>query len=163
MVTWRRAWRAAGAWLAWSLIWGIIGVIFIGIGIFIIFNSSNNFIGQTLLGNSNAELISSLVLIVIGVIILGLGAVASFIKINFEVFDEEIHERDFDAVITKNGNFTCLLCSEHNFTGDAGRITEHIEQSHNIDSDYQAIKGWSDDCEKEAEIYLKIQKKDNSH
>ena len=66
---------------------------------------------------------------------------------------------DFDVVLTENDNFTCLLCCEHNFTGDAGRIVEHIEQMQNIAIDYQAIKGWNEDFENEAEIYLKKQKR----
>ncbi len=162
MVTWGRAWRAAGTWLVWSLIWGFIGIILIGIGIFVISRSSYN-LGALLFGSSASyatELIGGLILIVIGVIILGFGAIASFFKINSEVIAEEIyHARDFDAILTENDNFTCLLCCEHNFTGDAGRIVEHIEQMHNIDIDYQAIKGWNDGFENEAEIYLKKQKR----
>ena len=50
------------------------------------------------------------------------------------------------------------MCSENNFIGDAGKIVEHIEQKHNIDSDYQKIKGWNDEFENEAEMYLKIKK-----
>ncbi len=52
-----------------------------------------------------------------------------FSKINSEVIDKEVNEAlDFDAVLTKNGNFTYLLCCGHNFAGDARRIVEHVEQ-----------------------------------
>jgi hypothetical protein len=162
MVTWERAWKAAWTWLAWSLIWGFAGITLVAIGFFVILDSSNN-LATLFLGSSASyatELMGGLTLVVIGWIILGLSAIASFFKINSEVIDQEIyHARDFDAVLIENDKLTCLLCSEHNFTGDAGRIVEHIEQMHNIDIDHQAIKGWNDDFENEAELYLKNKNK----
>ncbi|MGD0407123.1 MAG: hypothetical protein ABSB10_10805 [Candidatus Bathyarchaeia archaeon] len=39
MVTWGRAWRAAGAWFGWSIVWGMAGLILIGAGVAVIIGS----------------------------------------------------------------------------------------------------------------------------
>jgi hypothetical protein len=90
MVTWERAWRAAGAWLGWSLIWGIIGIIFIGTGVFVSIGSLNNSILGGYAVYAMGGLVSGLVLIVIGSIISALAGIASFFKINSEITAEEV-------------------------------------------------------------------------
>lgn len=94
MVTWGRAWAAAFAWLAWTIVYGIIGFIVVLAGAaFVIGNSLNNLISLSNLTSwdfytSNA--FAGLILIVIGCIIIALGAVASFFKINTEIISEEV-------------------------------------------------------------------------
>lgn len=94
MVTWRRAWRGAGAWFGWTLIWGIIGWILIIVGSLVLGRSFSNlsYFNNSVLGGYSAtgNFAVGLVSIIIGSIIGALGAVASFFKINSEIITEEV-------------------------------------------------------------------------
>ena len=105
MVTWGRAWRAAGAWFGWSFIWGLIGLIFYGIGIVMILGSAVNSINSlsSIFGNPSASsssfdstglllgVIGGIVLMIIGVVLMLLATMASFFKINSEIVAEAVH------------------------------------------------------------------------
>jgi branched-subunit amino acid ABC-type transport system permease component len=94
MVTWGRAWSAAFAWLAWTLIYGIIGVILIVAGVFVMVGALNNLVPLNNLVSGdfyNSSLFGGFLFIVIGWIIIALGAIASFFKINSEIIIEEVN------------------------------------------------------------------------
>jgi len=93
LVTWGRAWSAAFAWLAWTFIYGILGIIVIVAGVFVIGSYLNNLTSLNNLVSASfytSKLFSGFILIVIGWIIIALGAVASFFKINSEIITEEV-------------------------------------------------------------------------
>jgi hypothetical protein len=90
MVSWERAWSGAFAWLAWTLLYGIIGIILIGVGVFSIMGNINNI---TNLVSWDSKLIGGFLFIVAGWIIIVLGAIASFFKINSEIISEEVNSQ----------------------------------------------------------------------
>jgi len=92
MVKWGRAWRAAGAWLGWSIVWGIVGIIFIVVGFVIIGESAVNLSGNFNYFAGGAA--GGTILIIIGGLIWGLGSVAAFFKINAEVVADEMKNQN---------------------------------------------------------------------
>ena len=90
MVTWGRAWNGAFAWLAWTIIYGIAGVILFAIGFFLMVGSLNN-LASFSVDFSNVNLVSGFLFVVIGWIIVALGAIAAFFKINSEIIGEEVN------------------------------------------------------------------------
>jgi hypothetical protein len=96
LVTWGRAWRASGARLGWSIVWGIAGWAVFGVGLFVLFYtvfsnaySFSPYYGYNF-GNVLAGLIGGIVLMVAGQIITTLGSWATFFKISSEVVSEEV-------------------------------------------------------------------------
>jgi len=92
MVTWGRAWRAAGAWFGWSIIWGMAGIVLIVVGIVVIIGSIASLPS---IYNYNPTgiitgMISGIALIIIGETIAILGSYASYFKITSEVTAEEV-------------------------------------------------------------------------
>ena len=93
MVSWGRAWRAALAWLGWSIVWGIVGVILVGAGIVTIVGTSyNSFLSGN--GVSTGSGVAGSLLIAFGMFIWFLGGLAAFFKINAEVVSEEVNRRN---------------------------------------------------------------------
>ena len=93
MVTWGRAWRAAGAWLGWSFIWGLAGLALIGLGIAVIIGSIATLPSIYSYYNPTSMItgmIGGIALIIIGQIITTLGSHASYVKITSEVTAEEV-------------------------------------------------------------------------
>jgi hypothetical protein len=103
MVTWGRAWRAAGAWFGWSIVWGIIGIIIMVVGIVIIIGSSAYSFYDYYYGNTytlgGVGIGGGIALMFIGWLILILGAVASFFKIDSEIVSEEV-KRQIQAFVS---------------------------------------------------------------
>jgi len=96
MVTWGRAWRAAGAWFGWSIVWGMAGLILIGAGVAVIIGSiaSVSSIFSNGYGYNPSGMITGMIggiaMIIIGEIITILGSYASYFKITSEVTAEEV-------------------------------------------------------------------------
>ncbi len=90
MVTWGRAWRASGAYFGWSLVWGLIGIIFFGAGIAAIIGSQVNPLD---INSYVSGIIGGIILMIIGYVIMILGAMASFFKISSEVTAEEVQRK----------------------------------------------------------------------
>ncbi|MEI6242900.1 MAG: hypothetical protein WCP39_05800 [Chlamydiota bacterium] len=110
MVKWSRAWRAAGALLGWSIVWGFFSLIITGVGFFLIASSLTpllNYFGEFFNGFSAAGpsnvgnlpsisyggIVGGFALIVIGCFIYVLGVVASFFKVNAEITSEEVKKQ----------------------------------------------------------------------
>jgi len=96
MVTWGRAWIAAFAWLVWTLIYGIFGIILIVAGVFVIVGALNNLMPLSNLvswGFYTSNLFYGFILMALGWIIIVLGAIASFFKINSEITSEEVQSQ----------------------------------------------------------------------
>lgn len=94
-MTWGRAFRAAGAYLGWSIVWLIVGGTFALAGLATIVGSiaysSYSYFGGT--NYSWGRLIAGAILILIGYLIAGLGLMAAFFKINSEVVSEEVRKQ----------------------------------------------------------------------
>lgn len=93
MVSWGRAWNGAFAWLAWTLIYGLIGILIIGLGVFLIVGHLSSIINLTSSNFYNGEFFGGFLFIIIGFIIFALGAIASFFKINSEIISEEVNSK----------------------------------------------------------------------
>jgi hypothetical protein len=89
LVTWGRAWRAAGAWFGWSLVWGFVGIIFIVAGALVIAGSAV----YSIYGGVNyltGGMAGGFVLMVIGWLIMILGSMAAYFKVGSEIIAEEV-------------------------------------------------------------------------
>jgi hypothetical protein len=109
LVTWGRAWRAALAWLGWSIVWGIIGIILVVIGAVIIGGTAANSIN----GGTNyfaGGAVGGTILIIIGAFVWLLGAVATFFKINSEVVSEEVKRPTPQPVAAQVTTSVCPSC-----------------------------------------------------
>jgi len=94
MVSWSRAWSAAFAWLAWTLLFGVVGIAIMIWGFSVVSGSSLSLGTLVSSGYLNLNLLGGFILIVIGWIIVVLAAVASFFKINSEVVAEEVQSNE---------------------------------------------------------------------
>ena len=92
LVSWGRAWRAAGAWFGWSLVWGFLGLVLLGVG-FAIFARSEVYSIWGGYSYSAGGMVGGIVLMVIGLLIYMLGSVAAFFKINSEITSEEVRKQ----------------------------------------------------------------------
>ena len=110
MVSWGRAWRASIALFGWSIVWGIIGLILIGVGAAVIvvsavthapslssiasnpFNYSSYFSGFSSSGFISWA-IGGVALMIVGDIFIVLGIMASFFKISAEMIAQEVQRR----------------------------------------------------------------------
>lgn len=93
MTTWGRAFKAAGVYIALTLVWCVIGGIFVFIGFY---TASGSFVidPYTLEFYMDwGRAAGSIVSIVIGYIIIALGAMATLFKIFSEVTAEETERR----------------------------------------------------------------------
>ena len=90
MVTWGRAWKAVLEWLAYTVVWGLVGFVFIGIG-FLIIGASFSFNPISDLTSMFAGDAVGVISIMIGIAITALGALASFFKVNSEITAEEVN------------------------------------------------------------------------
>jgi hypothetical protein len=89
LVTWGRAWRAAGAWFGWSLVCGFVGIIFIVAGALVISGSAV----YSIYGGVNylaGDMAGGIVLMVIGWFIIILGSMAAYFKISSEIIAQEV-------------------------------------------------------------------------
>jgi hypothetical protein len=109
LVTWGRAWRAALAWLGWSIVWGIVGIILIVVGAVIIGGSA----AYAISGGFNyfaGGAIGGTILMIIGAFIWLLGAVATFFKINSEVVSKEVKSLTPQPVAAQIPTSVCPSC-----------------------------------------------------
>jgi len=84
MVTWGRAFRAAGAYVGFSIVWIIVGGIIISVSYVPLMLAA--MMGKT----PGAEVIPAIVGMIIGYVIILLGVMAAFFKILPEVVAEEV-------------------------------------------------------------------------
>jgi len=93
LVSWDRAFRGAAAFVAYSIIWILIGVGIIIFGIyfgFVVGTQQRGLFGMTYTEpNWGVAIIS----IIVGVIIIELGTYASWLKIEPEIIAEEVEKR----------------------------------------------------------------------
>jgi hypothetical protein len=83
----------AFAWLAWTLIYGIIGILIIGLGVFLMVRNFSPISNLASLNFYNGDLFGGFLFVVVGFIIFALGAIASFFKINSEIISEEVNSK----------------------------------------------------------------------
>jgi hypothetical protein len=97
LVSWGRAFRAAGAYVGWSILWALVGIAIAATGYAMIIGGvTYSFFG----GVSYAwgGLIGGIILVIIGYIITVLGLMAAFFKILPEVVAEELHRQNLTFV-----------------------------------------------------------------
>ncbi len=93
MVKWGRAWRGAGAWLGWTILWGIAGIALYAVGVWVIGTSivdSAQYIQNGDYTSVLGSAIVSAVLMLAGGLIVTLGSIAAFFKVNSEIVSEEV-------------------------------------------------------------------------
>jgi len=98
MVSWGRAFRAAGAWLIYSIVWFVTGLvlIFVGLSLLSLPFFTPPFGGPPIAPNSPLSTPSpvlGIVLIVVGAVIVSLGSIAALIKVFSEVVAEEVRSK----------------------------------------------------------------------
>ncbi len=111
MVSWGRVWSGAFAWLAWTIVYGIIGVILIVVGVFVVGGSLNNLIFSSNLTSGhfyNSNLFAGFIFILLGWIIIAIGVIASFFKINSEIISEEVNHSQ--PIASPPTDYCCKTC-----------------------------------------------------
>ena len=80
--------------MGWTLLYGIIGIVIVVVGVFLMVGSLNSLVPLSNLASwdfFNSNLFDGFLIMVIGWIIIALGAIASFFKINSEIISEEVN------------------------------------------------------------------------
>jgi len=93
MVSWGKAFKSAGMYVIFLIVWGIVGAIFILLGIFTygFLIWYDPYTGMPRINPAGLGL--GLVFTVIGLVILLLGSFATFFKVIGEIVADEVEER----------------------------------------------------------------------
>jgi len=86
MVTWARAFKAAGVFVGYSIIWDLLG------GAIVTFGVVTLGLTPALLRPNPYQFADGIILAIIGFIILLLGNIATFFKVNTDLMSEDIGE-----------------------------------------------------------------------
>ena len=90
-LSWVSAFKRSLVYFLWLIVWGIIGILMMAIGAYVgMVPLTNLLTGKT--PTVGTELITGIVLVVLGYLITMLGAMATFIRLIYQLSSEAIHE-----------------------------------------------------------------------